>query len=91
HLEFWHEAQRRVLQRGELELANVPPTIPCLRLETVGRYDPDEDEFEAQTYFSHGTLKADGSLEIVNKRIKRLFGFIYLRTLRTGCRLSKSI
>jgi putative ATP-dependent endonuclease of OLD family len=86
HLEFWHEAGRRILQRGELELANAPSTTPSLRLETVGRYDAEEDEFEAQTYFSHGTLKADGSLETVNKRIKRPFGFIYLRTLRTGSR-----
>lgn len=86
HLEFWHEAERRVLQRGEIELANSPPAVPCLRLETVGRYDPDEDEFEANTYFSHGTFRTDAQPEVVNKRIKRLIGFIYLRTLRTGTR-----
>jgi putative ATP-dependent endonuclease of OLD family len=86
HLEFWHEVERRILQRGELDLTNAPPTLPCLRLETVGRYDPEEDEFDAQTYFSHGTFKADGSLETVGKKIKRLIGFIYLRTLRTGSR-----
>ena len=85
HLEFWHEAERRVLQRGEIVLASAPPTKPCLRLETIGRYDPEEDEFEAQTNFSHGT-KADGSPEQVGKRIKRMIGFIYLRTLRTGSR-----
>jgi putative ATP-dependent endonuclease of the OLD family len=27
HLEFWHEAERRILQRGEIALANAPPTI----------------------------------------------------------------
>jgi putative ATP-dependent endonuclease of the OLD family len=86
HLEFWHDAERRVLQRGEIGLATSPPTTPCLRLETVGSYDPDEDEFQAHSYFSHGSLKADGSLEPVNKKIKRLIGFIYLRTLRTGSR-----
>jgi putative ATP-dependent endonuclease of the OLD family len=86
HLEFWHEAARRILQRGEIGLANSPPTIPCLRLETVGKYEPEEDEFEAHTYFSHGGFKADGSLETVNKKIKRMIGFIYLRTLRTGSR-----
>jgi len=86
HLEFWHEAERRVLQRGEVNLANAPVTKPCLRLETVGRYDPEEDEFEAQTFFSHGTFRTDGERDIVSKKIKRLIGFIYLRTLRTGSR-----
>jgi putative ATP-dependent endonuclease of OLD family len=86
HIEFWHEAERRVLQRGEINLANAPLTKPCLRLETVGRYDPEEDEFEAQTYFSHGNLRGDGERDIVSKKVKRLIGFIYLRTLRTGSR-----
>jgi hypothetical protein len=39
HLEICYEAERRVLQRGEIELANARDE-PCLRLETVGRYDP---------------------------------------------------
>jgi len=86
HLEFWHEAERRILQRGEIALASSPPTIPCLRLETIGRYDPEEDEFQAETYFSHGPFKSDGSPETVGKKVKRLLGFIYLRTLRTGSR-----
>lgn len=86
HIEFWSEAERRVLSRGEVAQANAPATIPCLRLETIGRYDTEEDEFHAETLFSHGTFKADGSLESVSKKIKRLIGFIYLRTLRTGSR-----
>ena len=86
HLEFWSEAERRILQRGEIGQANAPATVPCLRLETIGKYDAEEDEFHAETVFSHGTFKADGTLETVNKKIKRLIGFIYLRTLRTGSR-----
>ena len=86
HLEFWHEADRRLLQRGEAELANAPVTMPCLRLETIGQYNLEEDEFEAHTYYSHGVFKADGTLETVSKAVKRLIGFIYLRTLRTGSR-----
>jgi len=86
HLEFWSEAERRILQRGEVAQANPPATVPCLRLETVGRYDKEEDEFTAETLFSHGSFKPDGSLEAVSKKIKRQLGFIYLRTLRTGSR-----
>lgn len=86
HIEFWFEAERRILTRGEAELANAPTTVPCLRLETVGKYNPEEDEFEAHTYYSHGVFKADGTLETVSKAVKRLIGFVYLRTLRTGSR-----
>jgi putative ATP-dependent endonuclease of OLD family len=60
--------------------------MPCLRLETIGQYNLEEDEFEAHTYYSHGVFKADGTLETVSKPVKRMIGFIYLRTLRTGSR-----
>jgi putative ATP-dependent endonuclease of OLD family len=85
HLEFWNEDGKRTLDRGEIAQTDAPQTTPCLRIETVGQYDPEEDEFEAQTNFCHGT-RADGSPEQVSKRIKRMLGFIYLRTLRTGSR-----
>lgn len=69
HLEFWSEAERRILQRGEVAQANAPATVPCLRLETVGRYDKEEDEFTAETLFSHGSFKLDGSLEADRKSV----------------------
>ena len=76
HLEFWNEDGKRTLDRGEIAQTDAPQTTPCLRIETVGQYDPEEDEFEAQTNFCHGT-RADGSPEQVSKRIKRMLGFIY--------------
>lgn len=86
HLEFWHVAENRLLVAGEIGLANAPASVRCLRLETVGHYDQDEDEFTAKSYFSHSPDKADGELEKVPKPIKRQFGFLYLRALRTGAR-----
>jgi putative ATP-dependent endonuclease of OLD family len=86
HTEFWHVAERRLLGEGEADLANSPDVIQCLRLETVARYDKEEDEFEAKTYFCHGTNNIDDSPEQVRKKTKRLFGFLYLRALRTGSR-----
>ena len=85
HLEFWNEDGQRTLDRGEIAQADAPRTTACLRIETVGQYNIEEDEFEAQTNFCHGQ-RADGSPEQVGKRIKRMLGFIYLRTLRTGSR-----
>lgn len=86
HVEFWHTTEQRLLEPGELEAANPPVVVRCLRLETVGRYNPDEDEFEAKTYFSHSPDAPKGELATVPRPIKRLFGFLYLRTLRTGFR-----
>lgn len=86
NIEFWHVSERRLLTEGEAGFANPPDVITCLRLETLARYNPDEDEFEAQTYFSHSPHAEEGQLTVVRKDIKRLFGFLYLRALRTGSR-----
>jgi putative ATP-dependent endonuclease of OLD family len=53
NLEFWHIAEKRLLTEGEAQSATPGIAIPCLRLETVGLYDPDEDEFGARTYYTH--------------------------------------
>lgn len=86
NVEFWHLAEQRLLGPGELVAANPPNVVPCLRIETLGNYDPDEDEFVAKTYFSHSPDAPAGELTAVPKPIKRLFGFLYLRALRTGSR-----
>jgi putative ATP-dependent endonuclease of the OLD family len=86
NIEFWHLAERRILGAGEVAAANPPDVVPCLRIETIGKYDPDEDEFIAKTYFSHSPDAPAGELTTVSKPIKRLFGFLYLRALRTGSR-----
>ncbi|MFL9954220.1 AAA family ATPase [Paraburkholderia nemoris] len=86
HTEFWHVKERRLLGAGEIDLANSPAAVRCLRVVTIGRYDPEEDEFRADTYFSHSPERAEGELTSLPRPIKRTFGFLYLRTLRTGAR-----
>lgn len=86
NIEFWHVAEQRLLGPGEANAANPPHAVPCLRIETIGQYNPEEDEFEARTYFSHSPDAPPGELTKVPKPIKRLFGFLYLRALRTGSR-----
>jgi putative ATP-dependent endonuclease of OLD family len=86
HLEFWHSNERRVLGPGEAAAANPPLVVSCLRLETRAKYNPDEDEFEAQTYYSHSPNAEPDELDRVSKEVKRLFGFLYLRAVRTGSR-----
>lgn len=86
HLEHWYSKETRLLTSGELPLTNDPSTSLCLRMETLGLYNKEEDEFEAQTFFSHSPNHEEGSLQSVSKAIKRAIGFLYLRTLRTGSR-----
>lgn len=83
--EFWHVEENRLLGEGEADRASPDEAIQCLRLEAIGKYNPEEDEFEAATYFSHGP-GGDEDLQMVSKAIKRTFGFLYLRALRTGSR-----
>lgn len=84
--EFWHLEEQRLLGAGEVQAANPPHVVPCLRLEAIGKYDLAEDEFEARTFFSHSPDAPEGTLTPVSKPIKRQFGFLYLRALRTGSR-----
>lgn len=86
NVEFWQLAEQRILGPGEVAAANPPDVVPCLRIETLGNYDLDEDEFVAKTYFSHSPDAPADELTAVPKPVKRLFGFLYLRALRTGSR-----
>lgn len=86
HLEFWNTVEKRLLNQGEVDQANPPLVVSCLRLETLGAYNPEEDEFEAQTYYSHSPGAEPGDLDKVSKNVKRMFGFLYLRAVRTGSR-----
>lgn len=86
HVEFWNSSETRLLVEGELDSANPPNVAKCLRLETRAIYDAEEDEFTAETYFSHSPDADTGELTPIRRNIKRIFGFLYLRALRTGAR-----
>jgi putative ATP-dependent endonuclease of OLD family len=85
HLEFWHRSEHRVLDRGELDKLD-EHCDPCLRLRMIAKYNQEEDEFEADTYFAYSPDADEGELTKINKTIKKIFGFLYLRALRTGTR-----
>lgn len=85
YIEFWHTKEKRLLEQGEIKAVDSDGQ-PCLRIMMLGKYNPDEDEFEAGTFYSHSPDADEGELTTVSKAIKRLFGFLYLRTLRTGTR-----
>lgn len=86
HVEYWHLAEQRLLVDGEAALANPDAVKPCLRIVTIGKYVMEDDEFVAKTYFSHSPDAPEGELTAFPRQIKKLFGFLYLRVLRTGSR-----
>jgi putative ATP-dependent endonuclease of OLD family len=86
YLERWNPAERRILGTGEIEGVDQAGLVWCLRLLTVARYNKEEDEFEAGTYYATAYDPEDESTSRVPRSIRRNFGFLYLRTLRTGSR-----
>jgi putative ATP-dependent endonuclease of OLD family len=86
NMEFWNKAECRLLGEGEIQAVDAEQVVPCLRIVTVVLYDSEEDEFEARTCYAHSPEAAEGKLTPLPKEVKRSFGFLYLRALRTGAR-----
>jgi putative ATP-dependent endonuclease of OLD family len=68
----------------------------CLPVVFLGRFNPQEDDFEGATFFAHPELVPDdlteestdlgGGLKSFTREDKRLCRFLYLRPNRTGSR-----
>ena len=91
-LEFCDEA----VKNGASD-ADSPDACWALPVEFIGRYDPVDDDFEGNTFFSHPQVEVDeddvenvgrlgAGLTPFRRDEKRLCGFVFLRTLRTGSR-----
>ena len=86
HLEFWDKTTEMILDMGQVDEVDDESVEECLRLIFIGKYDAEEDEFIAKTYYSHSPNEDQGILTEVRKTQKRQIGFLYLRALRTGRR-----
>lgn len=83
NLEFWDELTGSVTESAPTPDAGA---VPCVRVTFVGRYDPDEDDFEGRTWFSSPVDDSDTPTQEATSLDKREFGFLLLRALRTGTR-----
>lgn len=86
HLERWDPEQRRILTKGEIAKVDEHGLVWCLRLLTIARYNSEEDEFEAATHYAKSYSPDDENDSRVSRPVRRSFGFLYLRALRTGSR-----
>ncbi|MCV0371838.1 AAA family ATPase [Filomicrobium sp.] len=85
YVEFWNTATDQFYT--EPEPAGVDPThiSEALRITFHGWYDPEEDDFEGETYFTRSLTEEEKSASFTKKH-KQVCGFLYLRSIRTGSR-----
>lgn len=98
HLRRWNDAEGHFAdEAGEgPEAADAEGTLWALPIIFIGRYEAEEDDFIGNTFFDHPVEEVDkeepveqqlgGGRKIFGREQKRLCGFIFLRTLRTGSR-----
>lgn len=85
HIEWWDNGTGDLLGGPPPEGTDGQQVQCCLRVMFVGGYDTDEDDFTGATYFC-SPMKQDGSYDFFRTTDKRVCGFLYLRTVRTGSR-----
>ena len=85
HLEFWDDSSNSLLTGPPVEQTEQDHVRPALRLGFTGRYDEEEDDFVASTHFLSPAFD-NGEFPPFRTPDKRLCGFLFLRTLRTGSR-----
>ncbi len=85
HLEWWNIEKKALLDSPPASATDNKKVKPALRVCFRGKYDKDEDDFLGKTFFCSPT-NDDSELSRFGIRDKRLCGFIYLRTIRTGSR-----
>ena len=87
HLEYWNTETSELLdETASPEDVDGDDVVPALRIRFEGIYDVEEDEFRAETYFASPPPDDETRRARVPRAAKRMFGFIYLRALRTGAR-----
>lgn len=82
NVEWWDDDQNCVIKQPTAE--QVAAASPCIRVSFVGCYDPEDDDFSGETFFTK--TDEDGLRQPFRKKDKQVCGFLYLRTLRTGSR-----
>jgi putative ATP-dependent endonuclease of the OLD family len=99
HLRRWDETRKRFVDEGDggPEAADGAGTEWALPIVFIGHYDRKEDDFIGNTFFDHpvepardeeeaGEIKLGSGRTPFGREQKRLCGFVFLRTLRTGSR-----
>jgi putative ATP-dependent endonuclease of OLD family len=85
HLEFWNEESQNLVSTPPIEVIDSKTVKEALRVSFRGWYSAGDDEFRAETFFC--SPEQEGGRQTPFKSSdKRMCGFLYLRSLRTGSR-----
>ena len=84
HIEFWDIQNKAIYQEPNPEGVDSENVVAALRVNFIGKYCAEEDDFEGNSYFSRAY--EIGQDDFFRKKDKRLCGFLYLRSLRTASR-----
>ncbi len=85
NLEFWDELIGDVIDTPPPEAIEGAGVKEALRIGFRGWYEPEDDDFKAETFFVH-PVKENGEHDPFRTADKRMCGFLFLRALRTGSR-----
>ena len=85
HIRWWNTNTSNLLDGPPPESTDGDNILSAIRFVFNGKYDKDEDDFVGNTYFQ-APLKDNGERSYFTKKDKRMCGFLFLRTLRTGSR-----
>ena len=84
NLLFWDKDRLALLECPPPESTDSETVVPALRVGFRGCYDADEDDFMGETTFL--PIQTEEKPPVFRSKDKRICGFLYLRTLRTGSR-----
>lgn len=85
-LEWWDEEVDELLSEPPVEGVDEESVEAALRVTFIGRYDPEEDDFSGETYFSRSLEENQENPQRFGRKDKQYCGFLYLRSIRTGSR-----
>lgn len=85
YIEFWDTSQAVLYQQAQPAGVDASSISEALRVTFIGRYDPEEDDFEGRTFFTRSLTESPNPVTF-SKKDKQLCGFLYLRSMRTGSR-----
>ena len=85
YTEFWDTATDTFYVEAKPQGVDAASITEALRVSFIGYYDPEEDDFEGNTFFTRSFSEGERPIGF-SKKDKQTCGFLYLRSLRTGSR-----
>ncbi|UXE67950.1 MAG: AAA family ATPase [Chryseotalea sp. WA131a] len=86
NIEYYNKETHTLIEGPPAEETDQPGVYPVLRVAFKGFYDEGDDDFKGETYFCHPEAGEGEKHSSFTKTDKRLCGYLYLRTIRTGSR-----